>query len=137
MIEPLRSQLVKVTNIAMPSLALLATLGGYLVSLSAQQDILNDTRFYGQSPNVPAPIAAGTGTWADAYAKAKAVVAQLTLQEKVNLTGGVVAENGCSGNIPPIQRIGFEGMCLTDAGQGVRATDFVNGWPSGMHVGAR
>lgn len=27
-------------------------------------------------------------------------------------------------------------MCLADAGQGVRGTDFVSSWPSGIHVGA-
>ncbi|RMZ74822.1 hypothetical protein DV737_g5701, partial [Chaetothyriales sp. CBS 132003] len=102
----------------------------------AQQNILNDTAFYGQSPYVPAPIASGTGPWAEAYSKARATLAQLSLEEKVNLTGGASAPNGCSGNIPSIGRVGFQGMCLTDAGNGVRATDFVNGWPSGIHVGA-
>jgi beta-glucosidase len=102
-----------------------------------QKTITNDTTFYGQSPEIPAPIADGAGPWADAYSKAKSFVAQLTLEEKVNLTGGIRAPNGCSGNIPAISRLGFEGMCLTDAGNGVRATDFVNGWPSGIHVGAR
>lgn len=33
-------------------------------------------------------------------------------------------------------RMNFSGLCLTDAGQGVRATDFVSGFPSGIHVGA-
>ena len=118
-------------------IACLLILSNLLGSAFAQQSVLNDTAFYGQSPEVPAPIANGTGTWADAYAKARAAVAQLTLEEKVNLTGGVTAPNGCSGNIPGVDHIGFPGMCLTDAGNGVRATDFVNGWPSGIHVGAR
>ncbi|RMD40563.1 hypothetical protein DV735_g4575, partial [Chaetothyriales sp. CBS 134920] len=102
----------------------------------AQENILDDTVFYGQSPDAPAPIANGTGMWAEAFAKAQATVAELTLEEKVNLTGGISVPNGCSGNIPGIEHVGFEGMCLTDAGNGVRATDFVNGWPSGIHVGA-
>ena len=106
-------------------------------SHAQQQAILNDTAFYGESPYAPAPIAAGTGSWADSYAKAKTLIAQLSLEEKVNLTGGVSELNGCSGNIPSIDHVGFEGMCLTDAGNGVRGVDFVNGWPSGIHVGAR
>ncbi|CAI7632883.1 unnamed protein product [Penicillium pancosmium] len=80
----------------------------------------------------------GTGDWADAYVKAAELVAQLTLEEKNNLTYGIATtENGCSGNIPAIPRVGFTGMCLQDAGQGVRFTDFVNSYPSGIHVGAR
>lgn len=39
-------------------------------------------------------------------------------------------------NIPPLTRLGFPGMCLQDSGNSVRGTDFVNGWPSGLHVGA-
>lgn len=64
----------------------------------------------------------GTGAWADAYVKAKAFVAQLTEDEKINMTAGAsssVVDNSCSGNIQPITRLGFPGMCITDAGQGV------------------
>jgi beta-glucosidase len=78
----------------------------------------------------------GTGTWGPAYQKAAALVSQMTLQEKVNLTGGVSAKNGCSGNIPPISRLGFPGLCLSDAGNGLRSADYVSSWPSGLHVGA-
>jgi beta-glucosidase len=51
-------------------------------------------------------------------------------------TGTTGILNGCSGNIAAIPRMNFTGLCLTDAGQGVRATDFVSGFPSGIHVGA-
>lgn len=62
----------------------------------------------------------------------------MTLEEKVSLTGGANGvDNGCSGNIANISRLGFPGMCLSDAGQGLRATDFVSSFPSGIHVGAR
>lgn len=112
-------------------------LGG-LVDISDAQDITNDTFFYRQSPPVyPSPIGTGTGTWAEAYQKAAVMVAQMTLDEKSNLTFGIASTtNGCSGNIPPIERLGFPGLCLQDAGNGVRATDFVNGYASGLHVGA-
>lgn len=53
------------------------------------------------------------------------------------MTAGVASNTSCAGNIPPIRRLGFPGLCLTDAGNGVRATDFVNAWPSGIHVAAR
>lgn len=75
-------------------------------------------------------------TWADAVGKAVAMVRNMTLEEKVGLTAGASTGTGCSGSIPPISRLGFPGLCLSDAGNGLRATDFVSGWPSGIHVGA-
>lgn len=110
-----------------------------------QSDIItDDTFFYGQSePVYPSPPMTGTGTWADAYEKAVKFISQLTIQEKASLASGVTSStgttgtlNGCSGNIATIDRMNFSGLCLTDAGQGVRATDFVSGFPSGIHVGA-
>ncbi|CAJ2502363.1 Uu.00g097570.m01.CDS01 [Anthostomella pinea] len=106
--------------------------------------ITDDAFFYGQSePVYPSPAMTGVGAWADATKKAVDFVNQLTIEEKVGLASGVVSStgtsgtlNGCSGNIAPIARLNFTGMCLTDAGQGVRATDFVSGFPSGIHVGA-
>lgn len=62
---------------------LLALLTGQ--ALAQSSDIITeDTYFYGQSPpSYPGPNATGTGTWADAYVKAKALVSQLTVEEKV------------------------------------------------------
>ncbi|GAP85818.1 putative glycoside hydrolase family 3 protein [Rosellinia necatrix] len=106
--------------------------------------ITTDSFFYGQSePVYPSPLMGGTGVWADAYDKAIKFVDQLTMEEKASLASGVTSStgtagtlNGCSGNIAAIDRMNFTGLCLTDAGQGVRATDFVSGFPSGIHVGA-
>ncbi|KAI1326738.1 glycoside hydrolase superfamily [Xylariaceae sp. FL0255] len=99
--------------------------------------ITDDTYFYGQSPPVyPTPNGTGTGDWATAYSKAQALVSQLTLEEKVNLTGGVSTNTSCSGSIPAIPRLGFPGLCLSDAGNGPRTTDFVSSWPAGLSVGA-
>ena len=104
----------------------------------SQQVITSDAYFYGESPEVPPPPGTGLGDWAAAYTKATSLVAQMTLQEKVNLTGGAsTTSNGCSGYITPIARLGFPGLCLNDAGNGVRGTDFVNGYASGLSVGAR
>ncbi|KAJ5358568.1 uncharacterized protein N7496_010981 [Penicillium cataractarum] len=127
-----------------PAFALLQLAG---VALSAPSGganstsyITSDTVFYGLSPPVyPSPDANGTGDWAASYAKARAFGAQLSLEEKVNMTSGAsstLVNNGCSGNIQPIERLGFPGMCVTDAGQGVRNADFVNGWSTGLHAGA-
>lgn len=98
----------------------------------------------------------GVGQWAIAFTKAQAAVANLTLAEKVvllsylrdysgtnlylqvSLTAGVDRKsNDCNGNIPAIDSIDFPGLCLNDAGQGVRNTDFVSSFPSGIHVAAR
>ncbi|KAJ5245992.1 hypothetical protein N7468_000975 [Penicillium chermesinum] len=105
---------------------------------NAQQNITSDDYFYGQSPPVyPSPNITGTGDWATAYQKAAALVAQLTLEEKNNLTYGIeTTDNGCAGNIGAIPRVGFPGLCLQDAGNGVRATDFVNSYPAGLHAAA-
>jgi beta-glucosidase len=78
----------------------------------------------------------GNGSWASAYSKAVALVSQMTLAEKANLTVGQAADNGCSGVIGSVPRLNFPGLCLSDAGNGLRNTDFVNSWPSGLHVGA-
>ncbi|KAJ5654555.1 hypothetical protein N7490_001558 [Penicillium lividum] len=101
-------------------------------------EITSDTHFYGDSPAVyPSPNGAGSGDWAAAYKKATDLVAQMTLEEKNNLTFGIeTTSTSCSGVIGAITRLGFPGLCLQDAGNGVRSTDFVNSYPSGIHVGA-
>ncbi|KAI6082260.1 glycoside hydrolase family 3 protein [Hypoxylon rubiginosum] len=107
------------------------------VGTAAQSVITEDVEFYGQSPPVyPSPNATGTGDWAESYSKAQALVAQMTLEEKVNLTGGISADSSCSGIIPAIERLNFTGLCLSDAGNGVRTTNFASSWASGISVGA-
>ncbi|KAI0964787.1 glycoside hydrolase superfamily [Xylaria arbuscula] len=115
----------------------------YLIAFLAapghgQNVITDDTAFYGQSPPVyPTPQGTGTGDWADAYSQAKAIVSQLSREEKVNLTGGISDDDSsCSGIIPPIPRVNFTGLCLSDAGNGPRTTNFVSSWPAGISVGA-
>lgn len=81
-------------------------------------------------------MGAGKGAWANAYVSAQELVSQMTLEEKVNVTGGVETESTCAGMTGSVPRLGWPGMCLHDAGNGVRATDFVNAYPSALHVGA-
>ncbi|KAF5004193.1 hypothetical protein FDECE_9331 [Fusarium decemcellulare] len=90
------------------------------------------------TPNTPSPPAQGKGSgiWKSAYAKAQELVGQLTLEEKVNITRGFSTDNVCAGNTGTVPRLGWPGMCLHDAGNGVRATDLVNSYPSALHVGA-
>ncbi|KAH8806022.1 putative beta-glucosidase M [Xylogone sp. PMI_703] len=114
-------------------LALAGSFNGIVAQL-----ITSDTYFYGESPPVyPSPKGSGVGDWASSYAKAAAFVAKLTLEEKANLTFGYSdPTSGCVGAVPPIDRVGFPGLCLQDAGNGVRAADLVSSFPSGIHVGA-
>lgn len=45
--------------------------------------------FQWSPPKYPSPWGEGSGDWKESYAKARALVSQLTLEEKVNLTSGV------------------------------------------------
>ena len=45
--------------------------------------------FQNSPPHYPSPWGTGTGDWAEAYAKATALVSKMTLLEKVNVTTGV------------------------------------------------
>jgi hypothetical protein len=65
----------------------------------------------------------GSGSWASAYQKAREFVGKLTPEEKVNLTAGISAKNGCSGNIGPVDHLGFPGFCVSDAGNGLVSTN--------------
>lgn len=68
---------------------LLAVVGGQALAQSTDV-ITDDAYFYGQSPSsYPSPNATGSGAWADAYAKARALVGQLTVEEKVHTSSNV------------------------------------------------
>jgi beta-glucosidase len=48
--------------------------------------VISEVYFYGESPPVyPSPLANGTGDWASAYESAAALVARLSMEEKVCL----------------------------------------------------
>lgn len=135
----------------------------YLIGLVAFVSAQNETALatnlehfwsYGRSPPVyPTPQMSGSGGWEEAYLFARKLVSQMTNDEKNNITYGYASfktrqnhtnpsyrytstTNGCSGNIPALKRLGFPGLCLSDAGNGLRATDGVNGYPAGIHIGA-
>ena len=56
-------------------------------------------------------------TWDEAIAIAKSLVAQLTLEEKCNMTLGV--KGVCVGNVLPIPRLNFPSLCFQDGPCGV------------------
>jgi beta-glucosidase len=74
-------------------------------------------------------------TWDEAVAMAKSFVAQLNLTEKCGMTAGVGGP--CAGNVLPIPRLNFNGMCFQDSPSGVgdgvlQSTPFA----AGIHIAA-
>jgi beta-glucosidase len=67
-------------------------------------------------------------------AKAKAFLALLTLEEKAWMVTG--ADGPCVGNIAPIPRVGFYGMCIQDGPLAIRAVDFSSLFSAGVTVAA-
>lgn len=80
-----------------------------LVGAQSSGVLTSDTYFYGDSPKVAPPrTGSGTGNWTESYTKAKAFVAKLTLDEKLNLTAGAPAPVGCTGFVFRDPRVGFD-----------------------------
>ena len=74
-------------------------------------------------------------SWEQAIAMAKTFVAQLSLQEKCNLTEGVPGP--CVGNIASLPRVNFTGFCIQDTPSGVG--DFAlysTAFAGGIHIAA-
>ncbi|TVY49032.1 putative beta-glucosidase G [Lachnellula occidentalis] len=66
--------------------------------------------------------------------KANKFVSELTLTEKAGMVTGV---NGvCTGNIAPIERIGFPGLCVLDGPAAVNPGDLVSVFPAGLTTAA-
>ncbi|KAM3078943.1 hypothetical protein ACMFMF_003870 [Clarireedia jacksonii] len=87
---------------------------------------------YVAAPYYPTPKGGWVSEWAAAYEKARVVVANMTLAEKVNLTTGT----GELSNTGSALRVGIRGLCLQDSALGVASTDFNTAFPAGITVGA-
>jgi beta-glucosidase len=70
------------------------------------------------------------GVWADAYAKAQQFVGNLTLEEKADMITG--KPGPCVGNIYPIERLGFPGLCLQDGPLAIRVADYASVFSAGV-----
>ncbi|EFX00050.1 beta-glucosidase [Grosmannia clavigera kw1407] len=95
----------------------------------------SEVPYYGRSPPVyPSPSGNGSSSsaWARAYGKACALVDQMTLEEKVNLTHGWPGR--CAGNSGTVPRLGVPSLCYADAPDGVRGQEFVPAFPAGIHL---
>lgn len=93
---------------------------------------------YGQSPPwYPAPRGGTLKSWADSYDKAAALVAKMTLPEKVNITTGTGWGMGPGvGNTGPALNVGFPALYLQDGPLGIRHCDNITAFPAGITVGA-
>ncbi|RDI84318.1 hypothetical protein Vi05172_g5532 [Venturia inaequalis] len=97
----------------------------------------SEVPLYGQSPPVyPSPQADGhsNSAWSAAYKKARTLLSQLTLEEKVNVTRGFTGV--CVGNTGAVPRLGIKPLCLADAPDGIRGQEFVSSFPAGIHAAA-
>ncbi|CRL20762.1 Glycoside hydrolase, family 3, C-terminal [Penicillium camemberti] len=86
----------------------------------------------GLSYVVPPPAADGGKAWKAAHSRAQGLVAQMTLQEKVNLVTG--QEGHCAGQTGNITRLGIPQMCFQDGPAGPRPGNIQ--FPSGVTTAA-
>ncbi|KAK9350900.1 glycosyl hydrolase family 3 N terminal domain-containing protein [Lipomyces doorenjongii] len=105
-----------------------------LNAVTAQVFSWDHSLFTSSPPVYPSPATAGIG-WEIAFAKADAFVANLTLEEKVILLSGV-AQGPCIGNIAPIPRVGFQGLCLQDGPLSIRQATYASVFPAGLTAAA-
>ncbi|GAB7366379.1 hypothetical protein MBLNU230_g8177t1 [Neophaeotheca triangularis] len=77
-----------------------------------------------------------TQRWETAQSRAADFVSQMTLEEVANITQGISETQGCGGLTGSVPRLNWPGMCLNDGPAGVRGTEFVNGYPAGIHAAA-
>ncbi|EFP74048.2 uncharacterized protein PGTG_00004 [Puccinia graminis f. sp. tritici CRL 75-36-700-3] len=86
---------------------------------------------------LPSPAQQGHSPWTESIKRAKQFVAQLTLEEKVNLTTGAGVQSRCVGETGTVPRLGFnQPICLQDGPVGVRFTDFNSVFPAGINAAA-
>ncbi|RAL66097.1 hypothetical protein DID88_005755 [Monilinia fructigena] len=114
-----------------PLLDILSILAGCIATVNGQD--WNPSLFASSPPVYPSPKLQGTG-WEDALVKANAFISNLTLEEKASLLTG--ANGPCVGNIAPIPRVGFKGLCFQDGPIAVRQANLVSVFPAGLTTAA-
>ncbi|KAI0015325.1 glycoside hydrolase family 3 protein [Xylariomycetidae sp. FL0641] len=92
---------------------------------------------YVAAPFYPAPFGGWSSDWSESYERAVALVSNMTVAEKVNLTTGTGLYMGpCVGNTGSVPRLGIPNLCLQDGPLGVRTTENVTAFPAGITTGA-
>ncbi|KAF2648787.1 glycoside hydrolase family 3 protein [Lophiostoma macrostomum CBS 122681] len=89
---------------------------------------------YLSPPVYPSPNITGSGGWEAALSKAQAFVDQLTLEEKADMVTGTPGP--CTGNIAPIPRLNFSGLCLQDGPLAIRPAIYASVFPAGLSTAA-
>ncbi|CAE6464700.1 hypothetical protein ACGC1H_006033 [Rhizoctonia solani] len=82
------------------------------------------------------PLADGGNAWKSAFAKAKFMVSQMTLEEKVGLVTGIGDSSRCAGNTGAVSRLNIPSFCMQDGPAGVRPADFASQFPAQVTVAA-
>ncbi|CAD0041524.1 unnamed protein product [Aureobasidium pullulans] len=104
------------------------------IGLAGAQNSSWNHELYTSSPSVyPSPETAGIG-WETALAQAEAFLTNLTLEEKAGLVTG--SAGPCVGNIAPIERLGFDGLCLQDGPLAIRQATYASVFPAGLTAAA-
>ncbi|KAH7338247.1 glycoside hydrolase superfamily [Rhizoctonia solani] len=111
---------------------LLASLSLYL-SLSTAS---NEERRQNNGSTWSGPLANGGNAWKDAFTKAKEIAAQMTVEEKVNITTGQGLYSACAGNTRGVPRLNIPPFCLQDGPAGVRPVEFASQFLAQITVGA-
>ncbi|TFY62536.1 hypothetical protein EVJ58_g3808 [Rhodofomes roseus] len=78
--------------------------------------------------------ATGGNAWTDAFSSAQALVAQMTLEEKITVITG--QSGRCVGNTGAVERLGVPALCLEDGPAGVRLIQGASQFPAGQAVAA-
>lgn len=78
----------------------------------------------------------GTRDWDAAVQMAQSLISQLTLDEKVMMITGNGSAGYCIGNIGPVPRLNFTGICMLDGPNAVNRADLVSVFPSGITAAA-
>jgi beta-glucosidase len=114
----------------------------FVITVSALVAINSGPLFatYGPStspPWFPTPFGGAASQWTASYEKARSLVDQMTIAEKVNLTTGVGWMQGlCVGNTGAVPRLNFPSLCLQDGPLGIRFTENITAFPAGITVAA-
>ncbi|WQF85900.1 Putative glycoside hydrolase, family 3, glycoside hydrolase family 3 domain, immunoglobulin [Colletotrichum destructivum] len=90
------------------------------------------------SPVSPVSPASPVRNREAAVSKAAAFVARLNLTEKTRMVTGRLGleAGGCIGNIAPVERVGFPGLCLLDGPTALDRADLVSVFPAGLTTAA-
>ncbi|SNX85695.1 probable beta-glucosidase [Melanopsichium pennsylvanicum] len=116
-------------------LALVATLGASTAAPSALYYGSNDifARENG-AHSYTGPYTSGGAAWANGFAKAKTLLDQMTVEEKINITTGYTGK--CVGFTGEAPRVGLNALCLQDGPAGVRPARRVSQFPAGVTTAA-